>query len=141
MHIPSSRHRLWVLLVGIAVFALSGWAAADPPLRAARLGYISGAVSFSPAGENDWVQATLNRPLTTGDRIWADADSRAEVQVGGAALRMGASTSKTQSRGRKDGMCIRLPDIGARRETGQKPGRKHLRPRSDTSRGNVKPQQ
>ena len=95
MHMPSSRHRLWVLLVGIAVFALSGWAAADPPLRAARLGYISGAVSFSPAGENDWVQATLNRPLTTGDRIWADADSRAEVQVGGAALRMGASTSVT----------------------------------------------
>jgi len=95
MHIPSSRPRLWALLVGIAVFALSGWAAADPPSRAARLGYMSGAVSFSPAGENDWVQATLNRPLTTGDRLWADVDSRAEVQVGGAALRIGASTSVT----------------------------------------------
>ncbi|HEY5293704.1 MAG TPA: DUF6600 domain-containing protein [Burkholderiales bacterium] len=95
MHIPSSRPRLWALLVGIAVFALSGWAAADPPSRAARLGYMSGAVSFSPAGENDWVQATLNRPLTTGDRLWADVDSRAEVQVGGAALRIGATTSVT----------------------------------------------
>jgi len=95
MHLPSSRPRLWVLLAGIVVFALSGWAAADPPSRAARLGDVSGAVSFSPAGENDWVQATLNRPLTTGDRLWADVDSRAEVQVGGAALRMGASTSVT----------------------------------------------
>ncbi len=95
MHMPSSPPRLWFLLVGIALFALSGWAAADPPSRAARLGYVSGAVSFSPAGEDDWVQATLNRPLTTGDRLWADVDSRAEVQVGGAALRMGASTSVT----------------------------------------------
>ena len=83
------------LILGIAIFAASGWAAADPPSRAARLGYLSGAVSLSPAGERDWVQATLNRPLTTGDRLWADADSRAEVQVGGAALRMGASTSVT----------------------------------------------
>jgi hypothetical protein len=95
MHMPSSRPRLWVLLIGIALFALSGWAAADPPSRAARLGYMSGAVSFSPAGENDWVQATQNRPLTSGDRLWADTDSRAEMQVGGAALRMGASTSVT----------------------------------------------
>lgn len=83
------------LILGIAVFALSGWAAADPPSRAARLGYLSGAVSLSPAGESDWVQATLNRPLTNGDRLWADADSRAEVQVGGAALRLGASTNMT----------------------------------------------
>ncbi len=95
MHMPSSSPRLWVFLVGIALFALSGWAAADPPSRAARLGYMSGAVSFSPAGENDWVQATQNWPLTSGDRLWADTDSRAEMQVGGAALRMGASTSVT----------------------------------------------
>lgn len=28
---------------------------------AARLGYMSGPVSFSPAGEVDWVEATVNR--------------------------------------------------------------------------------
>lgn len=39
----------------------------------ARLGYLSVAVSLSPAGENDWVQAAINRPLTTGDRLWAGA--------------------------------------------------------------------
>ena len=54
---------------------------------------MTGAVSFSPAGENDWVQASINRPLTTGDRLWTDAGARAELQVGGAMLRMSAGTS------------------------------------------------
>ena len=59
----------------------------------ARLGYMTGTVSFSPAGENDWVQAALNRPLTTGDRLWTDAGARAELQVGGAMIRMSANTA------------------------------------------------
>ena len=53
---------------------------------------MTGAVSLSPAGENDWVQAAVNRPLTTGDRLWVDAGARAEVQVGGAMIRMNAGT-------------------------------------------------
>ena len=72
--------------------AFSGWASADPPSRVARLGYLGGMVSFSPAGENDWVRAVINRPLTTGDRLWTDAGARAEIQVGGAAIRMNADT-------------------------------------------------
>jgi hypothetical protein len=82
----------FVLGVGLAILAFSGVASADPPSRVARLGYMSGAVSFSPAGDDDWVQATLNRPLTTGDRLWADAGSRAEMQIGGAAIRLSANT-------------------------------------------------
>ncbi len=93
MHTNSLRHRALALVVGITVMAFSGWASADPPSRVARLGYVSGAVSFSPAGEDDWVQATLNRPLTTGDRLWADPGARAEVQIGGAMVRMNAATS------------------------------------------------
>jgi Family of unknown function (DUF6600) len=93
MHTNSFRHRALALVVGITVMAFSGWASADPPSRVARLGYVSGAVSFSPAGEDDWVQATLNRPLTTGDRLWADPGARAEVQLGGAIVRMNAATS------------------------------------------------
>ena len=77
---------------GLAILAFSGLAFADPPSRVARIGYMTGAVSFSPAGEEDWLQATINRPLTTGDRVWADAGSRAEIQVGGATLRMSATT-------------------------------------------------
>ena len=57
-------HRALALLVGVTALVFGGWAGADPPSRAARVGYLSGAVSFSPAGEDDWVQATINRPLT-----------------------------------------------------------------------------
>src|SRR4249919_3989661 len=51
------------------------------------------AFAFSAGGEDDWVQATINRPVTTGDRLWADAGARAEIQVGGAMIRMSAGTS------------------------------------------------
>ena len=84
-----------VLLLGCLTLMWSGLASAEPPSRAARLGYISGTVSFSPAAQPDWVQAVVNRPLTTGDRLWADASSRAELQVGGAAIRLGADSSVT----------------------------------------------
>jgi hypothetical protein len=84
---------VFVFVVGVASLAFSGLASADPPSRVARLGYMTGTVSWSPAGEDDWMQATINRPLTTGDRLWADQRARAEVQVGGAMIRMNAETS------------------------------------------------
>ncbi len=86
------RLRVFAWLAGVAMLVFSGWASADPPSRVARLGYMSGAISFSPGGENDWMQATLNRPLTTGDRLWAEAGARAEIQFGGAMIRMNAGT-------------------------------------------------
>jgi uncharacterized protein DUF6600 len=64
----------------------------DPPSRVARLGYMVGSVSFQPAGEADWVQAVANRPMTTGDKLWADKDSRAELQLGAAVIRLSANT-------------------------------------------------
>ena len=93
MHKTSLRHRALALVVGVLALAFAGWANADPPSRVARLGYLSGAVSLSPAGEDDWVQATINRPLTTGDRLWADPDARTEIQIGGAMVRMNGGTS------------------------------------------------
>lgn len=78
--------------LGLAMLAFSGMASADPPSRVARLAYTSGQVSFSPAGDDDWVEARINRPLTTGDRVWADTSSRAEIQIGGATMRMSAGT-------------------------------------------------
>src|SRR5713226_5169893 len=64
----------------------------DPPSRVARLGYMEGSVSFQPAGETEWVQAVPNRPMTTGDKLWADRDSRAELQLGSAVIRLNANT-------------------------------------------------
>ena len=64
----------------------------DPPSRVARLGYLQGSVSFQPAGESEWVEAAPNRPLTTGDQIWADRDSRAELSIGSAVIDLNSNT-------------------------------------------------
>ena len=102
--------KLWawmVLLVGFAfVLQLSTLAKAqdddqdegqaqDPPDRVGRLNYSQGSVSFRPAGEDDWVTAVPNRPLVTGDDLWADENSRAEVHVGSTAIRLGEKTGVT----------------------------------------------
>jgi len=70
-----------------------GGPAADPPTRVARLSYLHGDVSFVPAGENDWVEAQLNRPLITGDKLWTDRGGRAELGIGPATLRIDQNTS------------------------------------------------
>ena len=72
MNIQTLRRPAALLLGCLTMW--SGLASAEPPSRAARLGYISGTVSFSPAAQPDWVQAVVNRPLTTGDRLWADGE-------------------------------------------------------------------
>src|SRR5436189_2271358 len=65
----------------------------DPPSRVARLSYIDGAVSFQPGGQGDWGQATRNRPVTIGDKIWADNNSRAELQAGQASIHVSSNTA------------------------------------------------
>lgn len=85
-----------VLGIALAYIALPTRSAAqdqdDPPGRVARLGYLQGSVSFEPAGETDWVGAVPNRPMTTGDQLWTDDGSRAEVQLGSAVIRMAPFT-------------------------------------------------
>ncbi|HEY5579830.1 MAG TPA: DUF6600 domain-containing protein [Rhodoferax sp.] len=93
MQTQSLGFRVLGFVAGVAFFVFSGAASADPPSRVARLGYTAGAVSLSPAGEADWVQATVNRPLTNGDRLWTDVGARAEIQAGGAVIRMNANAS------------------------------------------------
>ena len=67
----------------------------DPPGRVARLSDAEGSVSLQPAGVRDWTAATLNRPLTTADRLWSDQNSRAELDVGAAVIRLGNNTGFT----------------------------------------------
>ncbi|MGD1079816.1 MAG: DUF6600 domain-containing protein [Candidatus Sulfotelmatobacter sp.] len=67
----------------------------DPPGRVARLNFSQGSISFRPAGEDDWVSGVPNRPMVTGDDLWADEDSRAEVHIGSTAIRLGAKTGIT----------------------------------------------
>jgi hypothetical protein len=64
----------------------------DPPGRVARLSYMQGSVSYQVSGDKDWVQADPNRPLTTGDNLWADQNSRGEVHIGSTAIRLSNET-------------------------------------------------
>jgi len=81
---------LWLGVAGAA------WAQADgdtdPPARVARLSYLAGDVALLPAGAHDWSDADLNRPLTSGDRLSSGNGSRAELELGGAALRIDGQT-------------------------------------------------
>ncbi len=94
----NSRAQKWSVLAAI-LFALALIAAKpaaadddDPPTRIARLSYINGEVSFSPSGTDDWVAAVVNRPITTGDKLWTDQNARAELHVGTAAIRLAGTT-------------------------------------------------
>jgi hypothetical protein len=87
---------LFIFLLSItglsAAIARPAAAQDDPPSRVARLNYIQGSVSYQVAGDQDWVQADPNRPLTTGDNLWADKNSRGEVHIGSTAIRLSSET-------------------------------------------------
>jgi hypothetical protein len=78
-------------LLAAPLFADAG----DPPARVARLSSMKGTVSLQPSGANDWSQASLNYPVTTGDRIYTDQGSQAELEVGTAAVRASEATDLT----------------------------------------------
>src|SRR2546426_1174387 len=78
----------------IALQADSG----DPPGRVARLSVREGRVSFQPSGDtaaSSWSDAVLNYTLTSGDRLYADQDARAELEAGDCTVRLGAATDLT----------------------------------------------
>jgi hypothetical protein len=88
------RNTIFAALV-ISLFTMMASADDDPPGRVARLQYMAGSVSVQPRGSESWVGGSLNRPLTTSDNIWTDKDSRAELNIGTAILRVDDETSLT----------------------------------------------
>jgi hypothetical protein len=84
--------RLLAVLLAACLQATALADDADLLGRVARLSDLEGPVSLEPAGMADWTAATLNRPLVRGDRLWADQNARAELDLGDAAVRLGADT-------------------------------------------------
>ena len=64
----------------------------DPPGRVARLAYKDGAVVMAPAGTEEWAEAILNRPLTTGDKVWVEKGGKAELQTGSTSIYLNETT-------------------------------------------------
>ena len=91
-HFLNSMRVVLPVLLPLAIASVARADDSDPSARVARLGYVQGQVSIEPAGVDDWAAADLNRPLTTGDKLWSDADSRVELSIGSAVVRLGSAT-------------------------------------------------
>ena len=89
----TSATRTFLALAAVLVGSVA--AAADPPTRVARIGFVSGSVSFRPATVDEWAVATMNYPLTTGDEIWTAVTGRVELQLPLSTVRLAANTSFT----------------------------------------------
>jgi hypothetical protein len=83
---------LLLCVAGAASAQTAASDAGDPPVRAARLSYLAGDVGLLPSGAKDWSDADVNRPLTDGDRLSSGTGARAELELGGAALRVAGDT-------------------------------------------------
>jgi hypothetical protein len=83
----------------LAALALAGIAAGqgpqgDPPSRVARLSYMTGAVSFEPASVDEWADASLNYPVSTGDSLYTDPNNaRAVLRIGRNSIRLAPGTN------------------------------------------------
>lgn len=94
--LTTSHQRLvaaWLL--GAMLLGLIGRALADevdPPDRVARISYLKGQVYVQSAENEDWTDAVINRPLTSGDQLWTDAQARSELQIGTAAVQIDTNT-------------------------------------------------
>jgi FecR protein len=93
------RSARWLIGVCLSGLLVSAIAAADPefdpPGRVARINLVEGPVSIEPNGSTTWTSDVGNRPLTNGDRVWADQNARVELHVGSTAVRMGSETGIT----------------------------------------------
>jgi DNA segregation ATPase FtsK/SpoIIIE-like protein len=110
------------ILTACALMFSAAVALADPPAQVGRLNYLAGGVSLAPEANDEWSAAILNRPLTTGDRLWTGADGRAEMHIGSTAIRIPALTSLdvlsldergTQLRLAQGGVNVRLRRLDA----------------------------
>jgi hypothetical protein len=67
----------------------------DPPARVGWLSNLSGSVSFHSASQNQWVTATQNYPVATGDAVWTQPQATASVMVDSTRLALSGGTELT----------------------------------------------
>jgi hypothetical protein len=75
--------------------AIPAAAQGDPPSMVARIGYTVGDVSFMAAGTSEWSAGLTNYPMTSGDRLYCDQNSRAEIGAGSTDVRLWEYTDVT----------------------------------------------
>jgi hypothetical protein len=83
-------------LAGCALLiAPAAWAQLGPVLT-----HAEGSLALAPAGDREWIEVRPRRPVYTGERVWTDRGSRAELQISGHSLRLAGGTQLAIASGR-----------------------------------------
>ncbi len=72
----------------LATLLFAASALADPPGRVGRVAESYGAVWMADDQRGEWIAASRNRPVTTGDRLSLQPGARAVVHIGSGTLRL-----------------------------------------------------
>ncbi|MEP6679684.1 MAG: DUF6600 domain-containing protein, partial [Betaproteobacteria bacterium] len=89
-----------LVLCVLAALATQARAADDDLLaRLGRLADVAGAVYLAPEDRaSEWAEVGQNYPVANGDNLWISGEGRAEVDLGGAQLRLAGDTNVHVSR-------------------------------------------
>ncbi len=81
------------VLALLALTACTTLALADPPGRVGRVSYTEGEVVLRNNTNDDSTTAALNWPITSQNVLYTGANSRAELRIGSAAVRVGSNAN------------------------------------------------
>jgi hypothetical protein len=98
--IRGSSRTVLVLLGSLALpVSIVGQVPAYPPYppaaSVARVQYMSGEISLAQCDVDKWSAASQNQRLTPNTCVWADKNSRAELNLGNGLVRLNSETSVT----------------------------------------------
>lgn len=69
-----------------------GGSPVDPPSRVGRVARLLGTVSFRGADQTEWQAAATNYPVTSGNVLWTEPSSAAEIGIGATLIALDQST-------------------------------------------------
>jgi hypothetical protein len=81
-----------------------------PPPRAGRISAIDGRMTYRNPDDQDWSEAALNYPVAPGMEIATAPGARAELDLGGTALRLDGRTALAVLALDEDATVVRLDD-------------------------------
>ena len=87
-----------IIAMLLAALAPALASAQDIPGRVGRIAHIEGSAAVYRDPEIGWDKAWVNSPVTSENSIWTEPDSRAELRVGGTAIRINEATQLDMAR-------------------------------------------
>ncbi|HYE70553.1 MAG TPA: DUF6600 domain-containing protein [Aquabacterium sp.] len=81
---------------------------AEWPARVGRIADVQGSARLLDRDDNEWVAATVNRPVTSGDQFATPPGARLEISIGSTTLRVGGDTELVLQRLDDDAVVLQL---------------------------------